>query len=153
MSTSEGQPSGSQPSGAPFTHRLQVCFGDCDPAGIAFYPSYFRWFDAAMNALMFKTFGSFQGVRERLDTIGTGLMEAGARFHSPVEPGDWLELQLRITDIQRRSFRAEYLGTCDGRKVVTGFEVRGVFRREGGRVRAGSTDTLAQAFREAGLYA
>ena len=25
----------------------QVHWGDCDPAGIIFYPTYFLWFDAA----------------------------------------------------------------------------------------------------------
>jgi 4-hydroxybenzoyl-CoA thioesterase len=28
-------------------HRVQVQFGDCDPAQIAFFPNYFRWCDAA----------------------------------------------------------------------------------------------------------
>ena len=26
---------------------LTVGWGDCDPAGIVFYPNYFRWFDDA----------------------------------------------------------------------------------------------------------
>src|SRR6266850_1537964 len=30
----------------------QVHWGDCDPAGIIFYPTYFRWMDAATWALM-----------------------------------------------------------------------------------------------------
>ncbi len=29
----------------------QVHWGDCDPAGIIFYPTYFRWIDAASWAL------------------------------------------------------------------------------------------------------
>ena len=27
--------------------RFTVEFGDCDPAGIVFYPNYLRWMDAA----------------------------------------------------------------------------------------------------------
>ena len=30
----------------------QVHWGDCDPAGIIFYPTYFRWMDAATWAFM-----------------------------------------------------------------------------------------------------
>ena len=32
-----------------FTTRMQrtVEWGDCDPAGIIFYPTYYRWMDAA----------------------------------------------------------------------------------------------------------
>ncbi len=26
-------------------HRIRVEWGDCDPAGIVFYPRYFEWFD------------------------------------------------------------------------------------------------------------
>ena len=33
------------------TIRTDVGWGDCDPAGIIFYPTYFRWFDAATWAL------------------------------------------------------------------------------------------------------
>ena len=27
----------------------EVHWGDCDPAGIIFYPTYFRWFDASIS--------------------------------------------------------------------------------------------------------
>ena len=29
------------------TSRFLVEFGDCDPAGIVFYPNFLRWMDAA----------------------------------------------------------------------------------------------------------
>ena len=28
------------------TRVIRVQWGDCDPAGIVFYPRYFEWFDA-----------------------------------------------------------------------------------------------------------
>ena len=38
-----------QPAAGGFTTRMQrtVEWGDCDPAGIIFYPTYYRWMDAA----------------------------------------------------------------------------------------------------------
>ena len=32
-------------------HSLSVgvSFGDCDPAGIVFYPNFFRWFDRCFH--------------------------------------------------------------------------------------------------------
>ena len=30
---------------------IRIEWGDCDPAGIVFYPQYFKWFDAAAAAL------------------------------------------------------------------------------------------------------
>ena len=131
--------------GAVFTHRVNVGFGDCDPARIAFYPNYFRWFDAAYNAFLFQYFGSFEEALTRINTIGTGAMEVGARFHSPVVPGDELELELRLGSWSRKSFQVDYLGTCKGRRVISGFEVRGVFVRVDGKVKAGSTAGLRRA--------
>lgn len=32
-------------------HPVLVGFGDCDPAGIVYYPNFFRWFDEATQAL------------------------------------------------------------------------------------------------------
>jgi 4-hydroxybenzoyl-CoA thioesterase len=31
--------------------RTQVRWGDCDPAGIAFFPRFFEWMDLASHAL------------------------------------------------------------------------------------------------------
>ena len=33
------------------TRDIRIEWGDCDPAGIIFYPTYFRWIDAASWAL------------------------------------------------------------------------------------------------------
>ena len=31
-------------------HRVDVHFGDCDPAGIVFFPNFSRWMDASSLA-------------------------------------------------------------------------------------------------------
>ena len=33
-----------------FRYPIEVKFGDCDPAGIVFYPNFYRWFDEAVHA-------------------------------------------------------------------------------------------------------
>ena len=45
----------------------QVQWGDCDPAGIIFYPTYFRWMDAATWAFMDSIGGWTAAVNE---TVG-----------------------------------------------------------------------------------
>ena len=47
----------------------QVQWGDCDPAGIIFYPTYFRWIDAASWALF--------------DAVGYSPVDAGAALAMP----------------------------------------------------------------------
>ena len=32
-------------------HEVTVEWGDCDPAGIVYYPAYFKWFDQATEAV------------------------------------------------------------------------------------------------------
>ncbi len=32
--------------------QIEVGWGDCDPAGIVFYPNFYRWFDACSHALL-----------------------------------------------------------------------------------------------------
>ena len=33
-----------------FRHSRIVRFGECDPAGVAYYPEFFNWFHQAMEA-------------------------------------------------------------------------------------------------------
>ena len=39
------------------TRLIRVQWGDCDPAGIVFYPRYFEWFDAGTILLFEKATG------------------------------------------------------------------------------------------------
>ena len=39
---------------------IRIEWGDCDPAGIVFYPRYFEWFDACAAAL-FEDAGFLRG--------------------------------------------------------------------------------------------
>jgi acyl-CoA thioesterase FadM len=36
----------------PFHYDVTVAWGDCDEAGIVFYPNDFYWFDSAFQALL-----------------------------------------------------------------------------------------------------
>ena len=31
-------------------HQVTIEWGDCDPAGIVYFPNYFRYFDGSTNA-------------------------------------------------------------------------------------------------------
>ena len=62
-------------------HRVTVQFGDCDPAGIVFYPNFQRWMDEASLAFFMPC-----GVppwREPVKThgiVGTPLLEVATRL-------------------------------------------------------------------------
>ena len=108
---------------AVFRHHVTVGFGDCDPARIAFYPNYFRWFDAAYNAYLFQYFGSFEEALSQINTIGTGAMEVGARFHSPVVPGDVLELHVTATRAGGKIWKFHGEARVDGQLAASHNEI------------------------------
>jgi len=115
-------------------HR--VSFGDCDPAGIVFYPRFFAWFDRTFHDWL-RRYGGHQALCERLGAVGIGLMSADAAFRSPARDGDALEVRLTALDWTGRSLKVEYEIVCGDRRVATGTEQRGVFLVDNGRMIAG----------------
>src|SRR5262249_38960074 len=76
---------------------VRIDWGDCDPAGIIFYPRYFDIFDACTTALFEKAFGI--GKRELLDTFKFAdfpLAHTRARFLRPTRYGDDVTVETKI---------------------------------------------------------
>jgi 4-hydroxybenzoyl-CoA thioesterase len=125
-----------------FASEFSVSWGDCDPAGIVFYPNYFAWIDATFQAFL-RLHGASQSVlRERFGAAGLGLMEAGATFMAPCAEGDRLGVAITALEWRARTLRVAYRGGIGDRKVLEGFEVRGLFVPQDGRLRAASLDGL-----------
>lgn len=122
-------------------HR--VSFGDCDPAGIAFYPNMFAWFDRTFHDWL-RPHGGQAELCGRLGSIGFGLMEAGARFSSPLRQDDLLTLTLAVEDWGRKTLRLHYEGRVGDRLALSGHEVRGLFQRGADSVSAGLIAPLQQ---------
>jgi 4-hydroxybenzoyl-CoA thioesterase len=90
-----------------FTHatRTEVQFGDCDPAGIVYYPTYFRYCDNATVALFAAALA--QGKRDWLAAHGAAgipMVDTGARFIAPSTFGDVLDIRSEVTELGRSSF-------------------------------------------------
>jgi 4-hydroxybenzoyl-CoA thioesterase len=104
--------------------RLRVTWGDCDPAGIVFYPNYFAWFDDC-------TFDLFESVGlppRRLfadfGVKGFPLLEAGAKFHVASSAGDEMEAETAITEWGDKIFKLAHRFTRDGALLLEGNETR-----------------------------
>lgn len=68
---------------------MRIVFNDCDPAQIAYFTHYFRWFDTGSHAL-FTTCG-IPSWHETLAThgiIGTPSVDVGARFVNSTTYGE-----------------------------------------------------------------
>lgn len=102
---------------------VQVQWGDCDPAGIIFYPTYFRWMDAACWS-MFAGVG-YDAKRMRAEHLAMPLLSADCQFLYPAEQGDHCEVHSRILKFGGKSFVLEHeVQRADGMVLAKGSETR-----------------------------
>ena len=90
------------------TRTVQIEWGDCDPAGIIFYPRYFEIFDASTAHLFEVALGitKFQMFKS-LEFAGFPLVRTHARFLKPTRFGDDVTVESKIT-FGRSSFDVEH---------------------------------------------
>lgn len=109
------------------TRTVRIEWGDCDPAGIIFYPRYFEIFDAS-TALMFEAalgITKFQ-MFKKLEFSGWPLVRTHARFLKPTRFGDDVTVESKITfgrsgfEIEHRlSLNGETCAECSEKRVWT----------------------------------
>ena len=121
-------------------YPVNVQFGDCDPAGIVFFPNFSRWMDEASLA-----FFMAQGIppwRELVKTrgiIGTPLLEIHTRFYKPATYGETIEVHTTVEEWQAKTFRHRHVVRRGETVLCEGTEVRAFCIRDeaqGGRIRA-----------------
>jgi 4-hydroxybenzoyl-CoA thioesterase len=104
-------------------YPCRVDWGDCDPAGIIFYPTYFRWADAACWAL-FEAAG-YTAKRMRAEHLAMPLVSAQCQFLAPAVQGDRCEVRSRIARFGGKSFVVEHdIVREDGTPLATARETR-----------------------------
>jgi len=104
--------------------RVDVHFGDCDPAGIVFFPNFSRWMDAASHHY-FRQCGlpAWHALADLPRCIGAPLLEIHTRFHTSATYGESIDIHTGIEEwrgkvfIQRhRIMRGDAL-ICEGRET------------------------------------
>jgi 4-hydroxybenzoyl-CoA thioesterase len=82
-----------------------VEWGDCDPAGIVFYPRYFAMSDASTTQLFAAALGhkKHEMIR-RYGIIGMPMVDTHANFRIPSRFGDCIHFESRVTSFGRSSF-------------------------------------------------
>jgi 4-hydroxybenzoyl-CoA thioesterase len=128
----------------------QVQWGDCDPAGIIFYPTYFRWADAASWAL-FEAAG-YDAKRMHNEHLAMPLVSADCEFLAPATHGDRCEVRSRIARFGGKSFVVEHeIVRLDGTPLANARETRvwGRYVNGPGTPLKGETipETLKERFR------
>lgn len=108
------------------TRRLTIEWGDCDPAGIVFYPRYFAMFDASTAALFHRALGvTKKAMLKQYDVVGFPMVDTRATFRVPCAFGDEVRIETTVTEFRRASFDISHrLLRDDGALAVDGFETR-----------------------------
>jgi 4-hydroxybenzoyl-CoA thioesterase len=91
------------------TYTVQVQFGDCDPAGIVFFPNFSKWMDAA--SLHFFMECGIPPWRELVKTtgiIGTPLVEINTRFLRPATYGETICIDTCIVEWNRKTIKQQH---------------------------------------------
>jgi 4-hydroxybenzoyl-CoA thioesterase len=91
------------------THTLTVEFGDCDPAGIVFYPRFFAMFDSATAFMLEAASGMTRHALMRHHQItGWPMVDTRAVFHRPITFDDKVRIDARVVGIGRSSLSIEH---------------------------------------------
>lgn len=108
------------------THECSVAvrWSEADPAGIAFYPRFFEWFDVGTEALFAALGLPWRDVFSGYGIVGVPIVECGARFLSPVRYADAVRMRSTVTEVRDRTFRVEHEAWVGARRCAAGFEVR-----------------------------
>jgi 4-hydroxybenzoyl-CoA thioesterase len=106
-------------------YEVKVQFGDCDPAGIVFFPNFSKWMDA--SSLHFFMACGVPPWRELVKTtgiIGTPLLEIHTRFMRPATYGETLQIQTSVEEWGNKAFIQKHVVMRAGELLCEGTETR-----------------------------
>jgi len=106
------------------TQNILIGWGDCDPAGIVFYPRYFAWFDAATAALFAAAELPIHKLFPDYGIAGMPMVDTRARFFEPARFGDEVRIESTIAEFRRSSFDVRHRLLRGDTLTVEGFETR-----------------------------
>ena len=104
--------------------EFEVDWSDCDPAGIVFYPQFFRM----MNTGTHKLFGGiglpFHEMTARYGVVGTPLLDVQTTFRSPARFGDRITLESTVVEWRDKTFVVSHAMKKGDRILFEAREVR-----------------------------
>ena len=113
-------------------HEITVEWGDCDPAGIVYYPSYFRWCDEATYRLFLKAGMRRDDITSGQWKEGTPLVHAECSFKRASQTGEKLLVESHVSRFGRSSFTISHtFRDASGEIAAQGSETRIWARKEG----------------------
>jgi len=103
---------------------LRIEWGQCDPAGIVFYPHYLIMFDASTGWLFERTGLKPLPMRQRYGIVGLPIVDVGARFLMPCRFDDEITIESAVSEWGRSSFTVRHRILKNDALAVDGYEKR-----------------------------
>jgi 4-hydroxybenzoyl-CoA thioesterase len=88
--------------------KISIEWGDCDPAGIAYFPRYFEYCDACTSALFARAGLPKPQMLKNYGIAGIPIVDAHGRFLAPSQFGETVEVESRIVEWGRSSFSVHH---------------------------------------------
>ena len=86
-------------------YEVEVMFGDCDPAGIVFFPNFLKWMDASsLNFFVKCGVPTWRDLVKINGIIGTPLLEINTKFSRPATYGERLQIRTSVTEWRDKVF-------------------------------------------------
>jgi 4-hydroxybenzoyl-CoA thioesterase len=103
---------------------LRIEWGQCDPAGIVFYPQYLIILDTSTGWLFERTGLTPSAMRKKYGIVGMPIVEVGARFILPCRFDDEIVVESEVGEWGRSSFSVRHRILKGGELAFDGFEKR-----------------------------
>lgn len=105
-----------------FRTTRMLHFGDCDPSGIAYFPSYFHLL-VGVDEDFFASIGVPWPPMVASRRIGVPSVRLDATFTAPGLHGDTLDWEVRVVKVGRSSLTLQHAVSCAGRPLWSAAQV------------------------------
>lgn len=86
-------------------YEVEVMFGDCDPAGIVFFPNFSKWMDASsLNFFVKCGVPTWRELVKTTGIIGTPLLEIHTKFIRYATYGEALQVHTSVEEWRNKVF-------------------------------------------------
>lgn len=92
----------------PFITRIVVRFGDCDPAGLVYYPALFHYCHVAMEEFFAARCGKSYARLMAEERVGFPTVNVSAEFFRPFVYGEEVEVEVFVSRVGKSSATFEY---------------------------------------------
>lgn len=106
-------------------YEVNVMFGDCDPAGIVFFPNFLKWMDASsLNFFMQCGVPPWRELIKTTGIVGTPLLEINTKFRQPATYGERLQIHTSVQEWRGKVFVHRHVVMRGDDLLCEGTEVR-----------------------------